>query len=43
MDCTEARTHLLDRRRGTISPELRAPVDAHLAACEGCRREDSAD
>ncbi len=43
MDCTEARTHLLDRRRGTLSGELRAQVDAHLATCEACRHEEAAD
>jgi anti-sigma factor RsiW len=43
MDCSEARNHLLDRRRGTLSPELRSALDAHLAECEACRREDAAD
>jgi anti-sigma factor RsiW len=43
MDCTEARSHLLDRRRGTLPAELRARVDAHLAECEACRAEDAAD
>jgi anti-sigma factor RsiW len=43
MDCTEARDHLLDRRRGTLTGELRARVDSHLAECEECRREDAVD
>jgi anti-sigma factor RsiW len=43
MDCTEARNHLLDRRRGTLTGELRARVDSHLAECEACPKEDAAD
>jgi anti-sigma factor RsiW len=43
MDCTEARSHLLDRRRGALPAELRAQVDLHLAGCELCRSEDAAD
>ncbi|HXN31103.1 MAG TPA: zf-HC2 domain-containing protein [Polyangiaceae bacterium] len=43
MDCTEARTHLLARRRGTLSSDLRVPLDAHLADCPACRNEDAAD
>jgi len=43
MDCNEARTHLLDRRRGALPPEPRAQLEAHLAQCESCRREDAAD
>jgi anti-sigma factor RsiW len=43
MDCTEARNHLIDRRRGTLPAELRAQVDAHLAGCELCRADDAAD
>jgi anti-sigma factor RsiW len=43
MDCTEARAHLLDRRRGALKGDLRALVDAHLAGCEACRAEDAAD
>jgi len=43
MDCTEARSHLLDRRRGTLTEELRGPVDSHLAGCDACRSEDAAD
>ena len=43
MDCTEARTHLLDRRRGTLGAELRARVDAHLAECQACHDENAAD
>jgi anti-sigma factor RsiW len=43
MDCTEARDHLLDRQRGTLTGELRARVESHLAECEACRREDAVD
>jgi anti-sigma factor RsiW len=43
MDCTEARTLLLDGRRGTLRDDLRARLEAHLAECEACRREDAAD
>jgi anti-sigma factor RsiW len=43
MECSEARTHLLDRRRGTLPGEVRSAVDAHLAECERCRAEDAAD
>jgi anti-sigma factor RsiW len=43
MDCNEARTHLLDRRRGVLPDDLRAPLEAHLAGCEACRHEDAAD
>ncbi len=43
MDCTEARTHLLDRRRGVLPRDLLAALDAHLAGCEACRHEDVAD
>jgi anti-sigma factor RsiW len=43
MDCTEARNHLLDRRRGALTADVRARVDSHLAECETCRREDAAD
>jgi anti-sigma factor RsiW len=43
MECNEARNHLLDRRRGTLTGELRAEVDSHLAECEECRHEDAAD
>jgi anti-sigma factor RsiW len=43
MNCTEERIHLLDRRRGMLTGELRARVDSHLAECEACRREDDVD
>jgi anti-sigma factor RsiW len=43
MDCNVARTHLLDRRRGVLPDDLRAPLEAHLAGCEACRHEDAAD
>ena len=43
MDCSEARTHLIDRRRGTLAKDTTAAVDAHLADCAACRHEDAAD
>ncbi len=43
MDCAEACTHLLARRRGTLSAELRASLEAHLADCRACREEDATD
>jgi anti-sigma factor RsiW len=43
MDCTEARTHWLDRRRGSLGADARAPLEAHLAGCEACRRDEAAD
>jgi anti-sigma factor RsiW len=43
MDCTEVRTHLLDRRRGNLAADLKAQVDEHLAGCAACRHEDAAD
>ena len=43
MDCSEARTYLLDRRRGALAADARAEVEAHLAGCAACRHEDAAD
>jgi anti-sigma factor RsiW len=43
MDCTETRTHLVDRRRGNLAGDETAAVDAHLADCAVCRHEDAAD
>ena len=43
MDCNDVRNHLLDRRRGTLRAEIHAQVEAHLAGCEECRREDAVD
>jgi anti-sigma factor RsiW len=43
MDCREAHTHLLDRRRGTLGAASRTPLESHLAGCEACRGEDAAD
>jgi anti-sigma factor RsiW len=43
MDCTEVRDHLIDLRRGTLTGELRAQVELHMAECERCRTEDAAD
>jgi anti-sigma factor RsiW len=43
MDCNQARTLLLDRRRGALSSETSAELEAHLESCAPCRREDEAD
>jgi anti-sigma factor RsiW len=43
MDCNEARTHLLGRRRGTLPADVRVTLDGHLATCAACQREDAAD
>ena len=43
MDCNEARTYLLDRRRGNLAADKTSAVDAHLADCAACRHEDAAD
>jgi anti-sigma factor RsiW len=43
MDCSEVRSHLLDRRRGALTETLREQIDAHLADCAACRHEDDAD
>ena|SRR5450432_151280 len=43
MDCTEAKTLLLARRRASLDADARAQVDAHLAECAACRHEDAAD
>jgi anti-sigma factor RsiW len=43
MDHREARTHLVDRRRGTLDAASRAALESHLAGCEACRHEDAAD
>ncbi len=43
MDCAEARTHMLDARRGTIARELASAFRVHLDGCEACRNEDTAD
>ena len=43
MDCSEARAHLVDRRRGTLDAASRAALEAHLAGCEACRHEDAAE
>jgi anti-sigma factor RsiW len=43
MDHHEARTLLIDRRRGTLDVASRAALEAHLADCEACRHEDAAD
>lgn len=43
MDCSEARIHMLDRRRGVAGKEVRRALDAHLEECAACREEDVAD
>jgi anti-sigma factor RsiW len=43
MECREARTHLLDYRRGRLKGAARASVEAHLGACAACRHEEAAD
>src|SRR6185312_2884827 len=43
MDCKEARTLLLDRRRGTLDAARADAVTAHLAGCPACRHEEAAD
>lgn len=43
MDCREAKTLMLDARRGTLPPDARAAFRAHLAGCEECRADDAAD
>ncbi len=43
MDCQQARALLLDRRRGTLGAEARAPLEEHLEGCAACRAEDAAD
>jgi anti-sigma factor RsiW len=43
LDCEEARTLLIERRRDRLSAERRAAVDQHLATCAACRAEDEAD
>jgi anti-sigma factor RsiW len=43
MDCSETRTHLVDRRRGKLAAEVSTMVDAHLAGCAACRHEEAAD
>jgi anti-sigma factor RsiW len=43
MDCTEARPHLLDARRGALDSDRRRALDEHLAGCAVCRAEDAAD
>lgn len=43
MDCAEARTHMIDARRGTLARAMADAFRAHLGGCEACRREDAAD
>ncbi len=43
LDCAEARSLLLARRRGELGDELAERLDEHLAGCAACRHEDAAD
>ena len=43
MTCDEARALLVDARRGRLSAETRAALDAHLAGCPACAHEAAAD
>lgn len=43
MDCANARIHLLDRRRGALAASQRSELEAHMASCDACLREDAAD
>jgi anti-sigma factor RsiW len=43
MDCREARTHLLDLRRGALDDSVGAQVEAHLAECGDCTAANAAD
>ena len=43
MDCTEARSLLLDARRDRLDSARRRSLEEHLAGCAGCRNEDAAD
>jgi len=43
MDCREARTHLIDRRRGTLDSASSTELETHLAGCDACRHEDAGD
>jgi anti-sigma factor RsiW len=43
MNCDDVSMLLLNRRRGRLGPHLAAELDAHLANCERCRREDAND
>jgi len=43
MDCSEARSHLLDDQRGRLDVALAGPLAAHLADCAACAREDLAE
>jgi anti-sigma factor RsiW len=39
MDCNDARTLIFDGVRGRLSPDDRARLDEHVAACEACAHE----
>jgi anti-sigma factor RsiW len=43
MTCDEARALLVDARRGRLSAESRAALDAHVAGCPACAHEAAAD
>jgi len=37
ISCREVREELTNYSEGDITPELRARIESHLAACSGCR------
>jgi anti-sigma factor RsiW len=43
MQCEEASTHLLARRKGTLDAKTTLALDEHLVGCARCRDEDAAD
>jgi len=43
MTCDEARALLLDAQRGRLPADRRATLDAHVAGCEACAHEETAE
>lgn len=43
MKCAEVRDNIAARRSGWLSSRDEAALDAHLAACDACRRQMDAD
>jgi Putative zinc-finger len=43
MGCVEARRHLLDDRRGQLSPERHRDLRAHVGTCAACGRAELAE
>lgn len=39
MDCKEVRRRLSDYVKGKLDDDLRSRIDAHLATCEDCRKD----